>query len=254
VVADTLPGGVVVGGSAWARAQAAPLRTGALDAAAWATRDASAWADTLRAAWTPALAPLAGRDTTLAQALAYLRNWNGAYDRASIGASLFDAWMARLRARRGDLPTPPDTAYFGAYRRRQAFAAAVARLRHRFGPDLRRWRWERVAPDRRPYPVWSADSLTARDLGALAQTTFAPRVQPGEGHPSAPAGGPSLALPSAPAAVTAWTDGAGGLKLLRLAPPTRAFLSRYTTPDRRRTPTPLAAPADAPTTRLRPAG
>lgn len=267
-VTEALPGdGVLVSPSPWARWPAAQLRSVLDDTVSanaprrlrpdvWHRRDTSTWADTLRAAWLPDLAPLAGHHATLDRALDYLRNWNGAYERASIGASLFDAWMRRVRQHTGR--RPPDTTradYFGAYRRRQAFAEAVAGLRARYGVDLRQWRWERVAPDRRAFPVWSADSLVRQHLAALAASTFAPLELPGQGHPSTLGGGPALveAGPPAPAHVEAWTAPSGGLVLMRQPPGENSFLGRFTRPDRRRTPMPLAVPPDAPATRLRPA-
>ena len=196
---------IFVGHSPWAEHQAEALRThrttDAIAPARWSQSDSSTWAADLLPRMVPDLGPLAQTNPTVTTALSYLRNWNHVYERSSIGAVLFEEWMRLYRETIGRLPTPTETAFFAAPRRRRTFQRAVHRLAARYGTDVRQWRWGRVAPDRRYYPVWSADSLVTADLGPLSTTRFAPLDRPGRGHPSTLAGGPALvdSLPLGPA-------------------------------------------------------
>jgi hypothetical protein len=209
--------------------------------------DTSAWAGLVLARTLPHLDDLTAPTPRMREARTYLRNWDANYERASIGASVFEVWMDEYARDAGTIPfllpttaadtvprpgarrtnrrggpgrtaraapirldrLPPDRTFFAAHRQRQAFRRAVRRLTAAHGTDLRQWRWERVAPDRRYFPVWSADSLILQDLSALASTRYAPIEVPGIGHPSTPSGGPSLLAPTtparSPAAWTAWT-------------------------------------------------
>ena len=200
---------LVIGHSHWSRQQARSLTalrgTPELDMDALSTSDSSTWAGTLVARYQNDLQPFAEAAPPAPQALAYLQNWDHQYDRASIGASLFEHWMRAYRQEIGRLPSVAETPYFASHRRRQAFQQALDTLTARYGDDVRRWRWERVAPQHRYFPVWSADSLVTADLSSLAQTRYAPLERPGRGHPSALAGGRSLADPVATApSPTTW--------------------------------------------------
>ena len=158
---------------------------------------------------TPALDRLSSTHPTFQNVVTYLQNWDYTYSATSIGATLFDQWMRTYRADLDRLPEPADTAYFATYRQHRALLRALDTLRTRFGPDVRRWRWERTVPDHRFFPVWSADSLVTDRLQALRSTRYAPLQRSGRGHPSTLSGGPSLVdpPPTAPSPSTweGWT-------------------------------------------------
>lgn len=211
VARDSAGRSVVVGQSIWTDQQARTLRArlrlpAALDVEGWTVSDSSAWAAALLPRMVPALDRLSETHPQFQNVATYLRNWDYVYNASSIGATLFDQWMRTYRADLGRLPMPSDTAaYFATYRQHRALLRALDTLRSRFGPDVRRWRWERAVPDRRFFPVWSADSLVQADLSDLRSTQYAPLRRSGRGHPSALSGGPSLADPPATApSPTAW--------------------------------------------------
>ncbi len=218
---------IVVGRSVWTGPVAQSL-THHTDQRAFidVRSDTSQWAAAFLRDALPNLKPLAADTGRVGDALTYLRNWEATYERSSIGASVFEVWLdtyARGDASRSTRPirlmrmrlSPPltsladslrpDTTFFAAHRQRRAFRHAIDRLTEEHGPDLRQWRWERVAPNRRFFPVWSSDSLIAEDLSELATTRYAPIDVPGRGHPSAPAGGPSLLSGVGDPYATAWT-------------------------------------------------
>ena len=202
----------VIGRSAWTGPVALSVEQQTDQHAAVDVRsDTSQWAASILRDALPSLEALTAGSGRLQEALTYLRNWDATYDRSSIGASVFEIWMDEyagserpsrsVRLMRMRLSPPslaladslrPDTTYFAAHRQRRAFRRAVHRLTKEHGPDLRQWRWERVAPNRRFFPVWSSDSLITQDLSKLATTRYAPIIVPGRGHPSTPSGGPSL--------------------------------------------------------------
>ncbi|HHP7237179.1 penicillin acylase family protein [Longibacter sp.] len=217
----------IVGRDAWAHGVAETV-TARHDRTAMTETgsDTSAWAGRVLRAALPNLRDLEPNTPRLLEARTYLRNWDANYERSSIGASVFDVWMDEYAREIGRLPyvhripddglrlapdsVTADTSYFAAHRQRRAFRRAVARLTASHGPDLRQWRWERVASDVRYFPVWAADSLIDRDLSTLASTRYAPIEVPASGHPSTPSGGPSILDPTRPApsptAWTAWTN------------------------------------------------
>lgn len=61
----------------------------------------------------PALDTLALTDSLTREAYTLLRNWNAAYDAASLGATIFDHWLFRYRQRSG-------TSASGSFRIRSA--------------------------------------------------------------------------------------------------------------------------------------
>lgn len=284
-VVERFEAGILIGQDDWARAQAQSLRAHRSAAAppalaALSADDSSTWAAERLSDLRPLLHMVEPSDTRLREALTYLRNWNFIYDQASIGASVFDAWMRAHRAETDSLPQAPNHDLLpvpedSAALVRQAdslrldslqharllhhtLEQAVASLTDDFGPDPRRWRWERVNTTPRYFPVWSADSLIDRELRNLPATRYAPIDRPGRGHPSALAGGTSLldTLPQAPMAWEGWTtaDTAPSFTVRRHRFRTDVFLGRHTAPDWRPAPFPLRADdAPAGTTVLRPA-
>ena len=233
-VVASLPGGVLVGESAWASDQARALRTRLVspnaDLRTLSRSDSSSWAADLTPQLLPSLQGLALSDSTIIAALTYLRNWDFHYDRASIGATIWGAWMQQVARRTGGRPTATDSLGRPVYR--ATFRAAVDTLTRRYGSDVRRWRWERIRPDVRRFPVWSADSLVAQDLQTMAATRYAPLTFPGGGHPSAPAGGASLMGTRPPtAAWEGWSFAASPLMARRRALDLDAFLERYSFTD-----------------------
>lgn len=210
VVRDSATQQVTIGHSVWARRQAQSLRgrrqaDARVDVERWSASDSSAWAAALGSHLEPALDRFVRTHPQFRNVATYLRNWDHVYDPSSIGATLFDQWMRAYRADLGHVPTLSDSsAYFGTYRRHRALLRALDTLRTQFGSDVRRWRWERAVPDRRFFPVWSADSLVEASLQDLSTTQYAPLERSGLGHPSALSGGPSLVdpPPTAPSPTT----------------------------------------------------
>ncbi len=267
-------GTVLVGNSSWARHQAEALRShwtgGVVDPARWSRSDSSTWAGALLPRMLPDLAPLSDTDPIVTDALSYLRNWDHIYEPASIGAVLFEQWMRAYRAEIGRLPVASDSAYMAGPRLRRTFRQAVALLADRHGADVRRWRWERVAPDRRYFPVWSADSLSQQhrqrpdsrreglELSPLNTTRFAPLDRPGRGHASTLAGGPTLVdpLPIGPAP-THWDGwvraGSSNLTVRRLRFDPSAFFARSFLPRRLPAPVSISQTPITETTHLVPA-
>lgn len=186
---------ILVGRSSWARHQAQSLealqQTSRLNGARWSASDSSTWAANLLPRLISDLDPFS-TVSPYDEALSYLENWDYVYESASIGAAVFDQWMRAYRREIGHIPTVPDTTYLAAPRRRNAFEQAIDTLVARYGSDVRRWRWERIAPDHRYFPVWAADSLVASDLEDLSTTRYAPLDRPGHGHASSLSGGPTL--------------------------------------------------------------
>lgn len=261
VVRDSLNRHVLVGQSPWARYQAQGLgqRHPPPPRRNESASDSSTWAARMLPGMTDALDRLSTTHPTVRNVATYLRNWDYTYDATSIGATLFDQWMREYRRDLGRVPTPADTAaYFATYRQHSALLRALDTLRTRFGPDVRRWRWERAVPDRRYFPVWSADSLVAADLSALSTTRYAPLKRSGRGHPSALAGGPSLVDPPptapSPAAWEGWLrPGEDALTARRYQYDPTAVFARSRIRRTRPAPVPLSADSVRHTTTLLPA-
>ncbi len=258
-VVERGPETILIGGSPWARHQADGLRalhaTGPLRPSQWSASDSSTWAAALLPRLLPDLAPLE-EDTDPTDdtappyddALSYLRNWDFVYEPASIGAVVFERWMRTYRAEAGEVASTTDTTALAAPRRRQAFRRAVDTLAAQYGPDVRQWRWERVAQTKRYFPVWSADSLVAADLSDLSGTQFAPLDRPGRGHASTLAGGPTLVDPPPIRPASGQWDGwmRGGesdLTVRRLRFDPSAFFARSLLP---REPSPSVSVSEAP--------
>ncbi|GIV62295.1 MAG: hypothetical protein KatS3mg044_1161 [Rhodothermaceae bacterium] len=142
----------------------------------------------------------------LQDGLAYLRNWNHAYDRASIAASIFDTWVRTFYDRTHRWPEPADSTSRPLLV--ETLAEALATLTRTHGPDLSRWRWETVQPDLRYVPPWTDTTATA-----TIPYLFRPVRRPGTGHPTTPAWGASP-----PAFIAARPGRLGSLE----PPPTRA--------------------------------
>lgn len=218
VVRDSAQQMLFVGRSLWSRQQARALRdhiqsADSLAVDDWSASDSSAWAADLFPHLRSALQRVRRADSMFQDATTYLRNWDHNYPPSSIGATIFEHWMRAYRADLGHLPTLADTsAYFASYRQQRALQRALDTLQRRLGPDVRRWRWERVVSDRRFFPVWSADSLVEVDED-LRSTRYAPLERLGQGHPSTLGGGPSLLTPRsiAPSPTTweGWTTRKG---------------------------------------------
>lgn len=245
-------GMVLVGRSSWARHQADGLQdqraTASLNPERLGASDSSTWAAALLPRLLPDLAPLEDAESPYDDALSYLRNWDFVYEPASIGAVVFERWMEACQTEKGRMPSAADSTVVSASRRRQAFRRAVDTLAAQYGPDVRRWRWERVAQTQRYFPVWSADSLVAADLSDLSGTQFAPLGRPGRGHASTLAGGPTLVDPPpigpAPGQWDGWMRGGeSDLTVRRLRFDPSAFFARSLLP---REPPPSVSVSEAP--------
>ncbi|PSQ81760.1 MAG: hypothetical protein BRD46_01280 [Bacteroidetes bacterium QS_8_68_15] len=256
-------------------AAAAPIRP-----QQWVRADSSAWAARVAPDLLASVDSLSRtrsgtftyeeRTDLFGRAIRYLRNWNFSYDGASIGASIFDTWVAAYRRDTGRLPgvrsrtdslATSDSLRAREDRRRfRLLGDAVSRLARLHGQDIEQWRWERVAPDTRRFPGWS-DSLSGRRLRTLAETRYAPIDIPGGGHLSTLRQGASpisLGLP-APAAYEAWlsTDRWRTLYVRRRRFDTSTPFGRYRAQRSAPDPLPLrfeGARAPSSTTRLVPAG
>ncbi len=184
----------------------------------WADEIGSTWAATVTPRLLSAL-PDASRPTSITDALAYLQNWDFRYDRASIGASIFDTWIQHVVALNGPafiqhrLPLDTLIARMDSTLLLQALEHSVTHLSQHHGTDLSLWRWEITQPNQRFYPVWSDSTLHAV-LPALHETRYAPRRIDATGHISTPKYHPPLFtdLP-APATWTAWGHTASGFTL-----------------------------------------
>lgn len=254
-VVEERNGTVLIGHPPWSQYQAdvldAQRRTGPLSPAHWSQHDSSAWAGAVLPNALPDLAPPSDTAPVLDDALSYLRNWDHVYERASIGAVVFEQWMQTYQSAIGRRLSATNPAYFAGPRRRRALRRAVDTLTQRYGRDVRRWRWERMAPGRRSFPVWSADSLVSVDLSPFATTRYAPLDRPGRGHASTLAGGPSrvapLPLGAAPTHWDGWIrSGRPTLTVRRLRVDPSAFFSRSLLPQS--PPTSVSVP-DVPITR-----
>ena len=120
-------------------------------------------------------------DPTYTDALTYLRNWDFAYNKSSIGATLFESWLGAM----------PDSLYNQAVSLElspsnplpaRLWQQAIDSLGVQFGSDLSQWRLEATTPIYRGYPAWINYPRFAHDQMHLSNTLFAPLTFPGQGH------------------------------------------------------------------------
>ena len=255
-----LPSGIFIGASRWSAYAAEFLRTqaGPVNLEAWIDDAYSIWAAQTAPPLVNAISEQPADHPALRDALTYLRNWDFAYDRASIAASIFDRWMSIYLDTTGVLPdsATSDSIGVGAPMLNQTLAQAVEALTEGFGADQSRWRWEHVQADRHYFPIWSVDALGVVGLGLAAQTRFADVEWPGHGHPTALAWGPSSIQHTlaAPAAWEAWhrTDAWATFSIRRRHLDPHAPLGRYLVSDRPPDPIHLTQPVSVATTTLLP--
>jgi hypothetical protein len=231
-VLQPLPGGVFVAADSLARFAAVRLAGLLTDDTLGARRTPDALAADTYSPWAAArlpglLAALGHRDSLAADlkdAHAYLLSWDARYTPDAIGASLFETWITAHAEELGAPPAPGDSV--SPVILQQTLRLAVAILRTRYGERPSAWRWERVQPGARFFPVWTQGDATRGPAAAR----YAP-VTPGlGGHPTALLLGPSRFFggPPAPAVWTAWTTTAdwGGLTVRHPVVETDAFLAR----------------------------
>ncbi len=255
-----LPSGVFVGTSPWARYGAKFLQnqaSGPVPLVSWIDDAFSLWAAQTAPPLVRTVETFPTDAPAFQDAVTYLRNWDYTYDRASIAASIFDRWMERYLDTNGALPDSMMTldSAMAVYPMLQTtLTQAVTALTDAFGPDQSQWRWERVHPDRRFFPIWSVDALreTGNDPGS--KTRFRAVEWPGHGHPSALAWGSSSTQMTlaAPAAWEAWHHVEPWLALTvrRRHLDAHAPLGRYLISDRPPNPItlPPAVPSESTTT------
>ncbi|MFK7847248.1 MAG: penicillin acylase family protein, partial [Rhodothermales bacterium] len=127
-------------------------------------------------------------------AITYLRNWDFSYTSSSIGAAIFEKWLANLglsgtlnrlpiatntdSTANSTVQVPPD---FESAQLVSTFKRTIDSLSASFGDDLSQWRLEKTQPVQRYFPAWSADSLFSADDSPLSKTNYAPLVFPGKG-------------------------------------------------------------------------
>ena len=100
------PSGIFIGASRWSAYAAEFLRTqaGPVNLEAWIDDAYSIWAAQTAPPLVNAVSEQPADNPALRDALTYLRNWDFAYDRASIAASIFDRWMSIYLDTTGVLP------------------------------------------------------------------------------------------------------------------------------------------------------
>jgi len=224
----TLPGGLFIGQTYWVSWLGARLdsltrqETAPLNPARISNDTFSLWAASLLAPLTASLDPTTLPTPATQEALTYLRNWDYAYDRTSIAASIFETWMALYRDSTGTLPMGPLTPLPDADRARfgRLFNRAVATLVSNYTTDLSQWRWEAVHPDIR-YQIHAP----------VAADRYTPLTLPGRGHPSTLTWGPSPVSsgPASPSTWESWTSGAAEAPFFVRSHQfdTHRFLGRY---------------------------
>ncbi len=244
--------GVAVGNASFSRYAAERLDSvgsmaGSAAAALTTLSDVhSAWAAALAPSMIDAAVSVPDQPALVAEALAYLRNWDFRYDRASIAASIFDMWARAYRDSVGHLPEAvvPDTALGINLVRYAALIETVGELATRFGEDPSQWRWEEIQPHRYHFPVWSNDSLFTIDAGRLSRTRYASILIPGAGHVTTLSHGPSTIRRGleAPARWEGWTSTAnwGSFHFRARRFPVNRFFGRYLVSDRTPDPADIA--------------
>ena len=253
LVSVDVAGGSLVSNNGWAAPVADRLAT--LLADPGGDPDPIRLRDDLTSSWAAGLAPLMTRDAIavpnqpgmVTEALAFLRNWDFAYDRASIAASIFETWVAAYRDSLGRMPTPTvsDTMISEVLLRYELLVNTVEQMAARHGDNLSQWRWEEVQPKRFHFPVFSADTLIRLDAGPVSGTRYASIVIPGAGHPSTLHWGSTFVddRPSSPAAWEAWisTTDWQALRVRSRRFEASRFFGRYLVSDREPEPSAVAA-------------
>ena len=222
--------------------------------------------DDLRSAWAARITPRLmatlsarqadARPALFEDALDYLRNWDYAFDPASIPATIADTWARVYFDSLGTWPgLSLDSAAPGAVRaeppriEQRIMERTVTTLAERFGENPQQWRWEHAQPHTWYFPVWSAHAADAASAASGGKThaasaakthgaarRYAPIRLPGAGHVTTLRYGVSQsgqALP-APAQWEAWISTASWPALryrVRRFPVHRPF-GRYLVPDR----------------------
>lgn len=216
LVTGDFNGGSLISNSTWAAHAVTRLDTllnpdrEQLNSAELRNDRVSSWAADLAPRMTKNAIAVPNQPALVTEALAFLRNWDFAYDRPSIAASIFDSWVKAYKDSLGHLPTPtvPDSSLNEMLVRYELLVKAVERLAGQYGDNLSQWRWEEFQPKQFYFPVFSADTLLTVDVGPVPKTRYAPISIPGAGHPSALFWGPSMVqsdLPS-PAGWEAWVS------------------------------------------------
>ncbi len=123
-------------------------------------------------------------------AITYLRNWDFSYTSSSIGAAIFERWLANLKLSSTSNQLPFSTSTDSTVRVEPTIESArlinefkrtIDSLNTTLGADLSQWRLEQTQPVVRYFPAWSADSLFSADDSPLSETNYAPLVFPGKG-------------------------------------------------------------------------
>lgn len=195
----------------------------------------STWAAELAPPLTDAAIAVPEHAQLVTEALTYLRNWDFAFDRASIAASIFDRWLSVYHDSLGRWPVSQisDSALAENLLRYETLVQTVELLTAEFGDDPTRWRWERIQPHRYYFPGWSADSLTP---GPQPGARYTPIELPGTGHPTTSYFGPvaTTGSPSSPARWVSWisTSEWETLHYRSRRFPANRFFGRYLVSDR----------------------
>ncbi len=189
-------GVVAVGNNPWS-ALAAQRLAARTENASNRTEDA-AEADDLRSAWAANITPRLietlsatqadNRPALFEDALNYLRNWDYAFDAASIPATIADTWASVYFDSMGTWPgLSSDSAAVGPARpetlriEQRIMERTVTALTERLGANTQQWRWENAQPHTWYFPVWSMDNASSGKTGAAA-SRYAPIQLPGAGH------------------------------------------------------------------------
>lgn len=195
----------------------------------------SPWAARLAPTMTHSAIAVPEHAQLVTEALTYLRNWDFAFDRASIAASVFDRWVTVYRDSLGRWPDVqvPDTALAQNLVLYETLVKTVALLAGEYGSDPTTWRWERIQPHRYYFPGWSVDSLVP---GPKPSARYAPIELPGMGHPTTSYFGPSRLTESlsSPARWVSWisTSDWETLRFRHRQFPANRFFGRYLVSDR----------------------
>lgn len=228
------PDGLLVGEHAWSRRVAERLQS--IDTGTAPDRFPSdvysPWADTLHQWMIGALNSSRTWDRQSQDAMTYLRNWDGTFSSASIGASIFDRWVASYKNATGVLPSHRLRLHSGERMLLYStFAQAVDSLANRYGPDISRWRWGMVQPARQYFPLWSHAELLDKNVDDLAQGRYKPVKSSGGGHPSTLRWGASLLdedqPPSAVWEAVVLTSQWHRMNIREVVVPVDGFLKRY---------------------------